>query len=299
MAMTQPEGRRAEPPAPEPTPPPLEDIDYLARWAQIVERRRVQMEAAYAKAGLNNVDYWGRRAKAYRAALHERTDEDPFFICVRGLANATTTILDVGAGTGRHTLALAPHVERVTAVEPSAAMLGLLRDDLAEHKITNVETVAAEWLQADVPSADVVLCSHVLYPIADVQPFIRKLAAHAKQRVFVYLRADPLPTDFGLWPEFHGEPLQLQPTHLDLVNVLAQLSILPDVEVVEHRFTWTFANIDEAVPQVRNSLCLSEDDTEATTRLRKLLEERLVLWPNGRIGPNVGSARSAIVSWAP
>ena len=44
-------------PEPATTPAPVEPIDYLARWSQIVERRRVQMEAAYAKAGMSNVTY--------------------------------------------------------------------------------------------------------------------------------------------------------------------------------------------------------------------------------------------------
>ena len=84
-----------------------------------------------------------------------------------------------------------------------------------------------------------------------------------------------------------------------LVNVLSQIGIAADVEVREHRFTWTFADIDEAVAQVRNSLCLREDDVEATEKLRRLLPARLVRWPNGRLGPEIGSARSAIVSWTP
>jgi SAM-dependent methyltransferase len=281
------------------TPTAIEPIDYLHRWAQIVERRRVQMEAAYARAGMANVDYWGRRAKTYRAALHERTEEDPFFLRVRATIDTKTTVLDVGAGTGRHALALAPFVARVTAVEPSAAMLGLLQEDLRTQAVSNVETVAAEWQQAIVAPADVVICSHVLYPIADIEPFVRKLTAHASRRVFVYLRVDPLPTDFGLWSEFYGEPLQLQPAHLDLVNALAQIGTACDVEVVEHRFSWTFANIDEAVAQVRNSLCLREDDRAATDKLRALLQARLVAWPNGRLGPQVGSARSAVISWPP
>lgn len=280
-------------------PPEIQPIDYVARWSRIVERRRVQMESAYAQAGISNADYWGKRAKTYRAALHERTDEDPFFLRVRGAVTKDSTVLDVGAGTGRHTLALAPLVARVTAVEPSAAMLAFLREDAEAQALTNVFTVPSEWLAADVEPADFVICSHVLYPIADVGPFVRKLAGSAKRRVFVYLRVDPLPTDMGLWSEFHGVPLQLQPTHMDLVNVLVQLGIMPDVKVGEHRFTWTFATLDEAVAQVRNSLCLREDDDAASVKLRALLGQRLVAWPGGRLGPEIGSARSAIISWAP
>lgn len=285
---------------PEPAlPPEIAPIDFLMRWSEIVERRRVQMESAYAQAGIVNADYWGKRAKTYRAALHERTDEDPFFLRVRGAVTKDSTVLDVGAGTGRHTLALAPHVARVTAVEPSPAMLRLLREDAEGQRLTNIEAVPSEWLAAEVEPADVVLCSHVLYPIADITPFVRKLTDAAKQRVYVYTRVDPLPTDMGLWSEFHGVPLQAQPSHMDLLNALAQLGIMAAVEIVHHRFTWTFASLDEAVAQVRNSLCLREDDGAASARLRVLLEQRLVPWPNGRLGPEIGSARSAIISWSP
>lgn len=280
-------------------PPAVPPIDYVRRWAQIVERRRAQMDAAYAEARQSSGDYWAKRAKAYRQALHERMDEDPFFLRVRAATTRDTTVLDVGAGTGRHTLALAPHVRGVTAVDPSAAMLALLREDMQAQGLRNIETVECEWMAADVEQADVVICSHVLYPIADVVPFVRKLEASARERVFIYLRADPLPTDMGLWSEFYGVPLQHQPVHMDLLNVLAQIGVFADVEVVEHRFTLTYASVDEAMEQVRNSLCLREDDAAASAKLRRLLEDRLVSWPNGRIGPRVESARSAIMSWRP
>ncbi len=286
------------PPA-DPLPPEIAPIDYAQRWHDIVERRRVQMDTAYAAAGIDNADYWGRRAKTYRQALHERTDQDPFLIRVRRDVTPDTTVVDVGAGTGRHTLALAPLVKSVVAVDPSPAMLGFLRQDIAEQKLTNVETIAAGWLDAAIAPADIVLCSHVLYPIADVIPFIRKLESSAMRRVYLYLRVDPLPTDFGLWSEFYGMPLQLQPAHLDLINLLAQINIAADVEVVHHRFTWTFADADEAVAQVRNTLCLREDDTAATAKLRVLLDTRLIRWPSGRLGPQIASARSAIISWQP
>ena len=281
------------------TLPEIAPIDFAARWAAIVERRRVQMEAAYAKAGLERVDYWGRRAQAYRDATHARTQEDPFLPVVRERLGPDRTLLDIGAGTGRHTLALAADAAHLTAVDPSAAMLGLLRKDVADRGIANVTAVEAEWMQAEVDPADVVICSHVLYPIADVVPFILKLQAHARQRVLVYLRADVLRTDFGLWSEFHGEPLQTQPTHQDLFNVLAEMDIFADVRVVETPFTWTFETKEQAIEQVANSLCLGDGDAAARERLSRLLDERMVRLPNGRIAPPERATRSAIFSWTP
>ncbi len=286
--------------SPETTPPEITAIDHVQRWHDMVDRRRIQMETAYAAAGIVRNDYWGHRAKQYRAALHQHTDEDPFFLRVKSSVTRDSTVIDIGAGTGRHTLALAPHVRTITAVDPSEAMLGLLREDVEVERLTNVEIVHSEWLAADVPPADVVICSHVLYPIVDVVPFVRALEAHATQRVFLYMRVDPLPTDLGLWGEFYGGvALQGQPSAIDIVNLLYDIGIAADIEATDHVFTWTFADLDEAVVQLRNSLCINESDTKSIARLRELLGERLIAWPDGRLGPRVGSARSAIISWQP
>ncbi|MBI2723785.1 MAG: class I SAM-dependent methyltransferase, partial [Chloroflexi bacterium] len=260
-------------------PPPPEDIDYIARWEQIVRRRQVQMDTAYAQSGLKNVDYWGRRAKQYRAALHTRMEEDPFLVRVRNFVQAADSVLDVGAGTGRHTLALAPHVAGVTAIDPSPAMLSLLRQDVESAGIKNVHVIESGWLDAPDIRADVVICSHVLYPIAEPVPFIRKLEASAARRVFLYIRTDPLATDIGLWSEFYGVPLQAQPTQMDLVNLLYQAGIAADVEVVRQAFSWTWFDLDEAVGQIRNALCLPEGDPATDARLRTLVEERLAPGP--------------------
>ncbi len=278
-------------------PPEVLAIDYLRRWYDMVERRRVQMESARARAGILNDDYWGKRAKAYRRATHERTAEDPFLLRLLEHVTAESAVLDVGAGTGRHTLALAPHVRRVTAVDPSPAMLGLLKQDAASRGIGNVAAIEAEWMRADVEPADFVICSHVLYPIAEVVPFVRKLEASALSRVFIYIRADPLMTDLGLWSEFYGVPLQQQPTHVDLINVLAQIGVFADVEIVTHRFTLTYESMEEAVDQVGHGLCLHENDAQSRAKLRALLDQRLAAWPGGRVGPEAGSPRSAILSW--
>ncbi len=284
---------------PEALPPELPPIDYNQRWHDMVERRRIQMETAYAANGVVNSDYWGKRAKNYRQALHTRTEEDPFFVRVRDTVTSATTVLDVGAGTGRHTLALAPHVARITAVDPSEAMLAFLHEDVAAQRLTNVSVVHSEWLDADVEQADIVICSHVLYPIADPLPFVRRLEQHARERVFIYLRLDPIPTDMGLWSDFYGIPLQAQPSAFDLLNLLAKAGIMPDLEVVNHRFTLTFESVDEAVEHVKNSLCLNEDDERAMAKLRSVLQARLKPWPDGRLGPDVAWARTAIMSWEP
>ena len=56
------------------------------------------------------------------------------------------TVVDLGAGTGQFTLAAAPAVRRVVAVDVSPVMLARLREKLGEGEVGSVETVEAGFL---------------------------------------------------------------------------------------------------------------------------------------------------------
>ncbi|MGZ6962949.1 MAG: class I SAM-dependent methyltransferase [Acidimicrobiia bacterium] len=63
----------------------------------------------------------------------------------RGL-DSTSTVLDIGAGTGQFTLAVAPVCRRVIAVDISPVMLSRLRVNVEARGLTNVECVEAGML---------------------------------------------------------------------------------------------------------------------------------------------------------
>ena len=90
------------------------------------------------------------------------------------------TLLDVGAGGGRLALPLALSCRSVTAVEPSPSMCAVLRETAEENGI-DVGVVEAEWADAQVEAADVILCSHVIYVIEDIGAFVSKINSHAQR----------------------------------------------------------------------------------------------------------------------
>src|SRR5437867_924265 len=92
------------------------------RWRELVLARRRQMDAAYARLGRTSADFWTRRADRYRVARPIAEAGDIVLRRVAKLAGPDGDVLDVGAGTGRYTLALSPRVGSVTAVEPDPAM---------------------------------------------------------------------------------------------------------------------------------------------------------------------------------
>src|SRR5260221_4788597 len=145
----------------------------VERWQEILDARARQMDAAYARLGRTSADFWNRRARNYHRATKDAVARDPLFLKLSREITPQTTVLDVGAGTGRFALALAPQAKHVTAVEPNAAMLNYLREDATQQGLTNVSYVQTTWQESSTDLVtDIVLCSHVLYPIRDIVPFL-------------------------------------------------------------------------------------------------------------------------------
>ena len=253
--------------------------DALATWRQIVHARQAQMDAAYARLRRTSADFWDRRAERFRALGVRLAEDDLGLRLLRRLTSADSTVLDVGAGAGRYARAIARHVRRVIAVEPNAALAAHLRTDAADG-LDNIEVVEARWEEAEVEPADLVLCAHVLYPLAEVTAFMRKLDAHARGHCLVLAmaawREPPLLLD--LWQRFHGEPRVGQPDARHVFDVLWALGITPNVAVAPLRTNagmWSFASLDEALAVVREHLILPpgpDTDQALTAALRGALQ---------------------------
>jgi ubiquinone/menaquinone biosynthesis C-methylase UbiE len=82
---------------------------------------------------------------------------------------SASTVVDLGAGTGRLALAAAPHVGRVVAVDVSPAMLARLREQAAKAGLANVECVQAGFLSYAHagPPADAVYTRNALHQLPD------------------------------------------------------------------------------------------------------------------------------------
>ena len=83
--------------------------------------------------------------------------------------DATSMVVDLGAGTGRFALAAARRFGQVTAVDISPAMLQLLRERAAAAAVTNVACVQAGFLsyQHAGSPADAVYTRNALHQLPD------------------------------------------------------------------------------------------------------------------------------------
>jgi SAM-dependent methyltransferase len=203
-------------------------IDFFAAWrAQLLARADVRLDAPADLA------FWRQFAPHY----DERTAPPGSYTQTLGLLTSLVQpedrVLDVGAGTGRFALPLAPLVRHVTALDHSGAMLAVLCAKALTAGITNITTVEAAWETAPVRPHDVVLAAWSLYRQVNLSATLFKLVA-ATGRLLVIAAPDALdpphrPLVRAIWGT-DGEPGV--PTYLYLLGALRQIGIRADLQMV-------------------------------------------------------------------
>jgi SAM-dependent methyltransferase len=268
------------------------------RWRSLVRARRAEIERLVPGRYPPGAGYWDQRAERLAERMTASPEGDPFLALLRRLTGSRTTVLDVGSGPGRFSLAIAPRVAEVVAVDPSPAMLAILRRRADRRRIGNVVALEGRWEDVDVAPADVAFASYVLPIVEDAPRFLAKLDASARRHVLLYLGAFSMDGILDpLWRHFHGRPRKPGPTWLDALDVLRETGIDPTVEVVEVRTHTRFASLADAVEDYRDLLALP-DDGEARRRLGELLATWLVNRA-GELRLPVATLPAAVIRWRP
>lgn len=141
------------------------------------------------------------------------------------------TVIDVGVGAGRSSLALGHRAGLIIGVDPSEAMLERFSAACDAAGI-RVETVQGTWPEAAgrAGAADVVVCHHVVYNVPELAPFIAALGRSARRRVVVEMTTTHPQTSLNhLWRELHGLERPEGPTYRDLLAVLHELGRSPEL----------------------------------------------------------------------
>ncbi len=271
-------------------------IDWINLWNELV---RAYNASHSHNQHLDNQDRWRTRAQEFDGHVRRRwarADSSRTFILAQLDAAPNSTVLDIGAGTGAWAMLLAQHARRVTAVEPSPAMLQVLRRNLEAEKVTNVEIVEDVWPQAQVGIHDFTLCSHAMYGLPDFAQFIHSIEAVTRQMCFLLIRA---PTLDGVMAEaarrVWGHPYD-SPNYQIAFNALLQMGIFPNVSMEDagRWEPWVSDRLEDARDQIKRRLGVSETSTHddffmdlVSRRLK--YEDGKYVWPL--------AMRTALVYW--
>ena len=267
-------------------------MSAIAAWGEMV---RVEHEQSDRMRGARPSDHWARDAASFKADPH-RTG-DAVVEALRSRLQPGETLLDVGAGGGRLALPLALTCGAVTAVEPSPSMCDVLRETAEESGIRNVSIVESGWMEAQVEPADVALCSHVVYVIENIGPFVSKLDSHARRLTLnVVFRAAPQTQMYGLWEQVHGEKRHGLPALPQFLPVLEELGIEAEVTDLDPLQSRGFSSRQEAREMIARRIYVNEG-TDAMARLDRALQSMLVEEDGGWQIVGSEPLRPCVVSW--
>jgi len=195
-------------------------------------------------------------------------------------------VLDVGAGGGAASLPLAATAGRLVAVDESPGMVAAFLA-AAEAAGVPAQGVEGRWpeVAGRVGPADVVVCHHVLYNVADLAPFVTALTGHARRRAVAELtERHPLAGLRPLWRRFHGLDRPDGPDAGDAAAALAALGLEVTRQDWESPDRFGHDDFDELVAFTRRRLCLpaSRDPEVAQALLEQGTRQVGGVWVSGQ-----------------
>ncbi len=269
------------------------------RWRALVLARREQMDAQLAQLGGPPDDWWAGRAPSFSRSIGDLRQAPGWGLPqVVDRLERTDTVLDIGAGAGRYAVPLARVTGHVTLVEPSAAMAGEARAAFARAGLANYTLVERTWPGPRVTPATAVLMANVLGPVLEIEQFLGRAVAAAERWVCI-VHGSAL--DMGRAVErvvlaFHGAARVRQPGLADLIPVLHELGMQPELAMGERRFGRVYADAREAARDVA-ATALVEQTPAALRRVQRIIAGELEAQPDGRVALAAQRVPVGLLTW--
>ena len=264
-------------------------------WKKTVEAEHRQSDRIRGEAASD--DFWRPLAHRFVPPKKGDTAGDDTVERLAELVPSNGTVLDVGAGAGRLAIPLAEVCDRVTAVEPSEAMREQLVAIAEAWNVRNIKLVSGTWEEAEVAPHDTVICAHVVYTVREIENFVTKLAAHARQTValVVFERAAMAPY-LPLWSRVHGEDRIPLPALPEIEQQLPQMGIKYKKIPIQERISQAFKSRKQALDESAARLFITPGSGKSV-KLAEVLDDCLVEVDGGYRFEWAEPRRPWIVAW--
>jgi SAM-dependent methyltransferase len=225
------------------SPAECRDPDWNAIWKQ---RQKLHESSKVADDPSHN---WNKKKNAQRYDKNARSQYDDRVKTTMAALDITpdSRVLDIGAGPGTLVIPLAPRVREITAVEPGAGMVEILKQHAQHDGIRNITCVQKVWedinLQRDLATPYDIVIASLSLTMYDIRAAIRKMDTASSGSVHLFWFVD-MPfwerMYADLWEPLHEVPYYSGPKADCLFGVLYQMGIYADVTMLplskEYRF---------------------------------------------------------------
>ena len=229
----------------------------------------VEQQARLHGTAASDDPWTGRLARLFRFDPHRKLE--PNLEIIASYLRPDDVLVDVGGGAGRVTLPLALRCREAIVVDPSAGMGAEFDECRDEAGIANARRIEAGWMDAAGVTGDVVFSADVTYFVRDIVPFIEKLQGAARRRVMIALwSVSPPNSETALYELLYGEAMAPVPGFRELMSVLWEMEILPDLLVLPESPWWEGSVLrtrEEAVEDAIESGWVMERDIPAAREM--------------------------------
>ncbi len=195
----------------------------------------------------DTVNFWNKRADNFQKNVmgkkgDKRVSRVLSWLEKQGVELAGKRVLDIGAGPGAFTLAIAQRCREVVALEPAGAMVEYLNSEIKNNGLENVRVIQEAWEEVELDKEGLAGAFDLVF--ASMSPGINNLETIEKAFVcskeyFYYSSfAGKRESDMlkKLWPLLYGEDLPPWPSQaIFLLNLLYTLEQQLTFEVWEER----------------------------------------------------------------
>ena len=215
------------------------------------------------------LDTWASRVANFR--FDPRRELTGVMGALATYVNPDDVVIDVGGGAGQVSLPLALQCRQVINVDPSPGMLREFDDLAQEAGITNVRSVLSDWLASEDVSGDLAVTRNVTYYVSEIVPFVEKMVSAAQRRVMIVVQSVPPPNQTPpIFQLLYDEQQVLVPSYRELLPVLWEMDILPDVYVMSGSPVATSLSREDAVRLAVGGMWPPPQDQD---RARSLVED--------------------------
>ena len=267
----------------------------ILEWKRQVVAHHEQSEKIQRQTSWKDSDFWKPFESHFKG--DPRRTHDPILNRLRHGLTSDQTVLDVGGSADRFALPLTLVSKHVTVVEPSASMAQWLESDTQKFGLPNLSVLRHPWEAAAVDRHDLVLCAFVLHGVVEINGFIEKLKDRAQQGVLILEHMTP-PDSLvhPVWEAVHGEKRVGTPGVPELLEVLWEMDIYPDVQMFEGTRPTTVQTREQGLQLLRHLLYV-KPETEQDRSLHAAMDDLIVETPGGLTIKGVAPGRQALMSW--
>ena len=283
-----------------PTGYPSPAMTALERYQALIDARTEQRRVLELDALTS--DRWSEHAPSYRFDPHRPLDAN--LAEIAALVRPDDHVVDVGGGAGRVGLPLALRSRALTNAEPAPGMGEQFLASAEEGGITNATLLQAPWLEADV-EGDFVISVDVVYFVREIDEFVLKLDRAASRRAAIWIWSPTPPArNAPLFRIAHGVELVRAPDHRELLPVMWEAGLLPEVRLLPEPFSWP-ERIQGGFPEsAEEALAFALDQAEAShvdgaeDRVAARLDELFARGPGGEWRPSWRpSLQGLLITW--